>query len=106
MPENHAWRQSDFCDDSCDLVCHLVDSAIGATEGNSVGKRRAVLDHLVLRHAMPDRKNDLGAASCQVASDEAVEFVVCPALREERLGLYDDTEATVGEAPVDALPEA
>jgi hypothetical protein len=80
------------------------DAVVGGPEGDLVGQRRALTDHLVLGHFMPDREQDLAAVDRH--RHESVKLVRRPALCEEGRGEDDQTEATPRYPGIDLAAEA
>lgn len=95
---------SGTADHLVDLGRDLVDAVVGRAEGDLVGERWALSDDLVLGDLVPDRQEDLLPINGQ--RDQAVQFVLRPALGEERARQHDQAEAAASDPGVDPSSEA
>ena len=72
--------------------------------GHAIGQYRQLCRNFLVRDVVPNGKHDL--LSVHFLLREAVQFLLGPALREERTGKDHDPVARIGEPVVDPLAQA
>ena len=89
----------------CKLRRDFVDRQCRRIQGDPINQGRALLKQFLFCDRVPDRQETFPIV-VHVLSDEAVEFVLRPILREEGLREHNDPKAAPRDPLIDLAAEA